>query len=127
MYDFLHGRVITIDAANNLGVAYRSAKRDDDAIKAYEKAVALSPSDASFHLFVGPWSTFSAGDRARDYLTKQGLSFETRPAEAGQNPKFDDVKAGPGPPNTNWKNVVGRPTGDRRCLALWPAGAGHRA
>ena len=35
--------------ANNLGVAYRFAKRDDDAIKAFQKAVALAPNDAGFH------------------------------------------------------------------------------
>lgn len=31
----------------------------------------------SFHIFVGPWSDFSACDRAKDYLTKLGLSFES--------------------------------------------------
>jgi Flp pilus assembly protein TadD len=35
--------------ANNLGVAYRYAKREDDAIKAFQKAIALSPNDAGFH------------------------------------------------------------------------------
>jgi MFS family permease len=31
----------------------------------------------SFHLFVGPWSEFSDCDRAKDYMTKLGLSFDT--------------------------------------------------
>ena len=31
----------------------------------------------SFHIFVGPWSKFSNCDRAKDFLTKAGLSFET--------------------------------------------------
>ncbi len=30
-----------------------------------------------FHLFVGPWTRFSDCDRAKDFLTKLGLSFET--------------------------------------------------
>ena len=31
----------------------------------------------NFHLFVGPWSKFSDCDRAKDFLTKQGLSFKS--------------------------------------------------
>jgi len=46
--------------------------------------IAVAASDVGFHLFVGPWSKFSDGDRARDFLAKQGLSFESRPAVAGQ-------------------------------------------
>ena len=46
--------------------------------------IAVAASDVGFHLFVGPWSKFSDGDRARDFLTKQGLSFESRPAVAGK-------------------------------------------
>jgi MFS family permease len=34
-------------------------------------------SDCNFHIFVGPWSKFSTCDRAKDFLTKAGLSFET--------------------------------------------------
>ncbi|WP_088348154.1 MULTISPECIES: MFS transporter [Rhodomicrobium] len=42
-------------------------------------------STCQFHLFVGPWSEFSDCDRAKDYLTKLGLSFETldRPGAPG--------------------------------------------
>jgi len=47
--------------------------------------VAVAASDAGFHLFVGPWSKFSDGDRARDFLAKQGLSFESRPAVEGKS------------------------------------------
>jgi MFS family permease len=32
--------------------------------------------ECAFHFFVGPWSSFSDCDRAKDYLTKLGLSFE---------------------------------------------------
>lgn len=31
----------------------------------------------NFHIFVGPWSNFTDCDRAKDYLTKLGLSFES--------------------------------------------------
>ena len=34
-------------------------------------------SQCNFHIFVGPWSTFTECDRAKDFLTKAGLSFET--------------------------------------------------
>ena len=34
-------------------------------------------SDCNFHIFVGPWSKFTTCDRAKDFLTKAGLSFET--------------------------------------------------
>ena len=45
--------------------------------------VVAPPADCNFHLFVGPWSKFSECDRAKDFLTKQGLSFESLPAPAG--------------------------------------------
>ena len=32
-------------------------------------------SQCNFHIFVGPWSNFTACDRAQDFLTKAGLSF----------------------------------------------------
>ena len=34
-------------------------------------------SQCNFHIFVGPWSKFTSCDRAKDFLTKAGLSFET--------------------------------------------------
>jgi MFS family permease len=33
--------------------------------------------NCNFHIFVGPWSKFTDCDRAKDFLTKAGLSFET--------------------------------------------------
>ena len=33
--------------------------------------------ECNFHIFVGPWSKFTQCDRAKDFLTKAGLSFET--------------------------------------------------
>src|SRR5437899_2905647 len=45
--------------------------------------ITVAATDCKFHLFVGPWSKFSDCDRAKDFLTKQGLSFKSVPAESG--------------------------------------------
>lgn len=42
-------------------------------------SVAADPNTCNFHLFVGPWSKFSNCDRAKDFMTKQGLSFTSLP------------------------------------------------
>jgi Sugar (and other) transporter len=47
--------------------------------------VAANNADCRFHLFVGPWSQFSNCDRVKDFLTKQGLSFKSVPAEPGKD------------------------------------------
>jgi MFS family permease len=39
--------------------------------------VSADKSTCNFHIFVGPWSNFTECDRAKDFLTKSGLSFET--------------------------------------------------
>jgi hypothetical protein len=46
--------------------------------------VATNADDCQFHIFVGPWSEFSDCDRTKDFLTKQGLSFTSVDAPAGQ-------------------------------------------
>jgi MFS family permease len=46
--------------------------------------VAANEADCKFHIFVGPWSKFSNCDRVKDFLTKQGLSFKSVPAEPGK-------------------------------------------
>jgi MFS family permease len=46
--------------------------------------VAANDADCKFHIFVGPWSKFSNCDRVKDFLTKQGLSFKSIPAEQGK-------------------------------------------
>ncbi len=38
---------------HSLGVAYRFAKRDDDAIKAYQKAIELAPNESRYHFDLG--------------------------------------------------------------------------
>ncbi len=44
---------------------------------ALKTPIAITGTDCKFHLFVGPWSKFSECDRARDFMTKQGLSFQS--------------------------------------------------
>src|SRR6266404_70306 len=55
---------------------------------ALEEALAKTPvsvaaTDCHFHIFVGPWSKFTPCDRAKDFLTKQGISFTTTEPPAG--------------------------------------------
>ncbi len=47
--------------------------------------ITVAATECQFHLFVGPWSKFSDCDRAKDFLTKQGLSFKSVPAEPGKS------------------------------------------
>ncbi|MBA2352486.1 MAG: MFS transporter [Burkholderiales bacterium] len=55
------------------------------ALEAYAEktSIQVAATDCNFHMFVGPWSTFTDCDKAKDFLTKQGLSFKSVPAEAG--------------------------------------------
>jgi MFS family permease len=46
--------------------------------------ITVVATDCKFHIFVGPWSAFSDCDRTKDFLTKQGLSFKSVPAEPGK-------------------------------------------
>lgn len=43
--------------------------------------IAADPNDEHFNLFVGPWSKFSAVDKANDFFGKQGLNFNKAPKE----------------------------------------------
>jgi len=57
------------------------------ALETYQAANAMSvsaaPQNCQFHIFVGPWSTFSDCDKAKDFLTKAGLSFTSTDLPAG--------------------------------------------
>jgi MFS family permease len=44
--------------------------------------ITVSASDCNFHIFVLPSTKFSDCDRAKDFLTKSGLSFESKPVTA---------------------------------------------
>jgi Sugar (and other) transporter len=50
-------------------------------------SVAANRAECQFHMFVGPWSKFSDCDKAKDFLTKAGLSFKSvdAPATAPDN------------------------------------------
>jgi MFS family permease len=49
-------------------------------------SVAVDSSTCNFHIFVGPWSKFSDCDRAKDFVTKLGVSFKTESLPAGSAP-----------------------------------------
>ena len=51
------------------------------ALEAYSQktSISVAAKDCNFHMFVGPWSKFSDCDKAKDFLTKQGLSFQSLP------------------------------------------------
>src|SRR5213596_1548897 len=40
-------------------------------------SVTADPATCNFHIFVGPWSKFTDCDRAKDFVTKLGVSFKT--------------------------------------------------
>ena len=46
-------------------------------------SVTADPAQCNFHIFVGPWSKFTECDRAKDALTKAGLSFNSVAGAAG--------------------------------------------
>src|SRR6266567_3015538 len=57
---------------------------DLEAFQAKTKiSVTADPAQCNFHIFVGPWSKFTECDRAKDTLTKSGLSFTSVNAPAG--------------------------------------------
>jgi MFS family permease len=45
--------------------------------------ITVAARDCQFHIFVGPWSTFSDCDKAKDFLTKAGLSFTSTDLPTG--------------------------------------------
>ena len=46
-------------------------------------AVTVDPAQCHFNIFVGPWSSFGDCDKAKDFLTKSGLSFQSNSGAAG--------------------------------------------
>ena len=53
-----------------------------------EISVVVDRSTCNFHVFVGPWSRFSDCDRAKDFVTKLGVSFKTESGPAGSAPSL---------------------------------------
>ena len=56
-------------------------------------AISVQARDCSFHVFVGPWSEFTDCDRAKDFLTRAGLSFSSTTLPPG-TPESVVVKIG---------------------------------
>jgi hypothetical protein len=50
--------------------------------------VTADPASCNFHIFVGPWSKFTDCDRAKDLVTKLGVSFTTANGAAGSAPSL---------------------------------------
>jgi MFS family permease len=46
--------------------------------------VAAAEADCNIHIFRGPWTTFTACDNAKDYLTSRGISYEQVAPVAGK-------------------------------------------
>jgi len=57
-------------------------------------SITVAATDCNFHIFVGPWSKFTDCDKAKDFLTKQGISFASVPAADGKalSTKIGDVQ-----------------------------------
>jgi MFS family permease len=55
------------------------------ALESFQKAnpISVQAKDCNFHIFVGPWSKFTDCDKAKDFLTKSGLSFTSTDLPAG--------------------------------------------
>ena len=49
--------------------------------------IEVAASDCNFHIFVGPWSKFTECDKAKDLLTKSGLSFKSVASPVGSGDK----------------------------------------
>ncbi len=98
------------------------------ALEAYQTAnpINVAAKDCHFHIFVGPWSKFSDCDKAKDFLTKAGLSFTSTdlPADSPDTvvtkvgntdlkgwdeKKYADALAGSGYPKTADKSKVNYP------------------
>src|SRR4051812_48587076 len=57
------------------------------ALEAYQEKVPISvaANECNFHIFIGPWSKQTPCDRAKDFLGKAGLSFESLPGVPGES------------------------------------------
>ncbi|HYL18567.1 MAG TPA: MFS transporter [Burkholderiales bacterium] len=56
--------------------------------------ITVAAAECNFHIFVGPWSKFSDCDKTKDFLTKQGVSFDSLPPVEGEKvvTKVGDVE-----------------------------------
>ena len=66
-------------------------------LEAFQKAnpITVQASNCNFHIFVGPWSKFTDCDKAKDFLTKSGLSFTSSELGAAAGGPTVVTKIGP--------------------------------
>ena len=57
------------------------------ALESYQAStpISVAATDCNFHIFLGPWSKQTPCDRAKDFLGKAGLSFDSQPAVGGES------------------------------------------
>jgi hypothetical protein len=68
--------------------AFRGFSRHDQVLANHNQEavpITVAATDCSFHIVVGPNTKFTPCDRAKDFLTKSGLSFKSVPAEPGSD------------------------------------------
>lgn len=90
------------------------------ALEAYQTAnpINVAAKDCHFHIFVGPWSRFSDCDKAKDFLTKAGLSF-TSTALPADSPDTVVTKVG----NTDLKGWDDKKYADALASSGYPKSA----
>ncbi len=90
------------------------------ALESYQASTPISVTarDCQFHIFVGPWSTFSDCDKAQDLLTKSGLSFSFTELP-GNSPDTVITKIG----NTELKGFNDKAYNDALKATGYPNGA----
>ena len=72
------------------GMLAKAVNPDLTAYQASAKiAVVADPAQCHFNVFVGPWSKFGDCDKAKDFLTKSGLSFTSSSGAAGSVASID--------------------------------------
>ena len=56
------------------------------ALESYQATtpISVAATDCNFHIFLGPWSKQTPCDKAKDFLGKAGLSFDSLPAAPGE-------------------------------------------
>jgi MFS family permease len=57
------------------------------ALERYQQTtpIHVDASDCNFHIFIGPWSRQTPCDKAKDFLGKAGVSFDSAPGDPGQD------------------------------------------
>ena len=88
---------------------------------AQKNAITVAARECGFHVFVTPFTKYSDCDRAKDYLTKSGLSFKSVDLPAGSN---DNVIVTIGSKEIKFLDKEGKPGWNEATMAaaLFEAG-----